>query len=323
MKFKYLGNTGLQISELCFGTMSFGGDANQTESSKMYHMCRENGINFFDCANSYSKGKSEEILGKLIQTERKKVIISSKLSNPLSKDINEQGGNRRHIINAVNDSLKRLKTDYIDILFMHRWDNFTPIDETLRGLEDIVRAGKVIYLGASNYSAWQIAQSIATSKLNGWSKFDIIQPMYNLVKRQAEVEIFPLAQNQNLGVVSYSPIGGGLLSGKYSVSMKDKNGRLSVNPLYKKRYNEKWVFKTAEKLSTFAKILNVHPTTLALSWVMANKNVTAPIIGARNILQLKPSLAATKFTMTDIIYKQLSDMSPTPPPATDRLETQN
>ena len=232
MEYKRLGRTGIKVSELCFGTMSFGGDADEKESAKMYAATRDRGINFFDCANAYSRGKAETILGKLMASERDDLIITSKCFNPMSDDINSRGGNRRNILSAVEASLKRLNTDRLEVLFMHRWDAVVPLEETLRALEQLVTDGKVLHLGASNYSAWQVAKGLGISERMGWSRFDVIQPMYSLVKRQAESEIFPLAEAENLGVMTYSPVGGGLLSGKYGPGQRPDQGRLMSNKEY-------------------------------------------------------------------------------------------
>jgi aryl-alcohol dehydrogenase-like predicted oxidoreductase len=194
MEFKWLGRTGIKVSPLCFGTMSFGGDADKAESAKMFKACRDAGINFFDCADAYSRGRAEEILGELMAGEREQLVITSKCFNPTSDDVNARGANRRHITRAVEASLRRLNTDRLDVLVMHRWDPVTPLEETLRGLEDLVRAGKVLYLGASNYAAWQVAKALGISANKHWSRFEVLQPMYNLVKRQVESEILPLAR---------------------------------------------------------------------------------------------------------------------------------
>ena len=188
---------------------------------------------------------------------REQLIITSKAYFPTSDDVNARGGTRKHIMTAVNDSLKRLKTDYIDFYFLHRFDDFTPLEETLRTLEDLVRHGKVLYLGASNFAAWQVTKSLGISAKNGWSQFECIQPMYNLVKRQAEVEIFPMALSENIGVISYSPLGGGLLTGKYGIKKRPKAGRLIENKMYEKRYGDPKVFKIAEKFSHLAKDQNL------------------------------------------------------------------
>ena len=320
MNFKILGRTGVQVSELCFGTMSFGGDADEAESAKMYTACRDAGINFFDCANAYNKGRSEEILGKLIAAERDDLVITSKCFNPTSADRNARGGNRRHITRAVEASLQRLQTDRLDVLFMHSWDALTPVEETLRGLEDIVRSGKVLYLGASNYAAWQIAKSLGISNNRGWSRFEVIQPMYNLVKRQVETELLPLARSEQLGVISYSPVGGGLLSGKYGSDKRPNSGRLLSNKQYTKRYSEDWVYETAEKFSDLAQQHDHHPVSLAVAWAASHPDITCPIIGARSVEQLQPSLDAANITLNSATRDTISALSRNPPPATDRLE---
>jgi aryl-alcohol dehydrogenase-like predicted oxidoreductase len=322
MNYKWLGKTGVQVSELCYGTMSFGGDADADESSKMYAACRDKGINFFDCADAYSDGQAEEILGSLMVGHRDDLVITSKCYNPTSKDINAQGGNRRHIVHAVEASLKRLNTDRLDVLFMHRWDPVTPLEETLRALEDLVREGKVLYLGASNYAAWQVAKGLGISERRGWARFDVIQPMYSLVKRQVESEILPLALAEDIAVITYSPVGGGLLSGKYGPNARPDAGRLINNEMYKSRYGEDWVFDTAGNFTEFANTEGIHPVSLAVAWVAGHPAITCPIIGARNLEQLQPSLNALDMEMSADMRDRISALSRNPVPATDRLEEQ-
>lgn len=302
--------------------MSFGGDADEAESARMYGACRELGINFFDCADAYSKGRAEEILGKLMASERDDLVITSKCFNPTSKDVNARGANRRHIPRAVEASLKRLATDRLEVLFMHRWDPVTPLEDTLRALEDLVRDGKVLHLGASNYSAWQVAKGLGISERRGWTRFDVIQPMYSLVKRQAEVEILPLARSEELAVITYSPVGGGLLSGKFAPGVRPDSGRLISNKEYVVRYGEEWVLETAGAFTALAKAKGVHPVTLAVAWAAGHPDVTCPIIGARSLEQLGPSLDALTFDMTQELRAEISALSRTPAPATDRLEEQ-
>ena len=288
----------------------------------MFNLSRDAGINFFDCANVYENGRSEEILGKLIADSREQLIITSKAYFPTSDDVNDRGGTRKHIMTAVNDSLKRLNTNYIDLYFLHRFDDLTPLEETLRALEDLVRNGKVLYLGASNFAAWQITKALGITEKNGWSRFECIQPMYNLVKRQAEVEIFPMALSENIGVISYSPLGGGLLTGKYGIKKRPKTGRLIENKMYKKRYSDSQVFKIAEKFSQLAKEQHLSPISLAIAWVASHPAVTAPIIGGRNSNQLKESLKSADIKMTEKLRNEISELSSKPPNATDRNEEQ-
>ncbi len=322
MNYKQLGRTGIKVSQLCFGTMSFGGDADEEQSAAMFNATRDAGINFYDCADAYSKGKAETILGKLMKGTRDELVIASKCFGNLSGDVNGGGGNRRHIMQAVEASLKRLGTDRLDILFMHRWDKTVPLEETLRALEQLVADGKVVYLGASNYSAWQVTKGLGISAKNNWPRFDVIQPMYSLVKRQVESEILPLAIEENLGVITYSPVGGGLLSGKYSREKRADTGRLTTNKEYTARYGQDWVFEVAEDFTALAKELGVHPVSLAVAWAAYNPAVTCPIIGARNLDQLQPSLDSAQIEMNDELYAKISALSRTPPPATDRLEEQ-
>ncbi len=320
MQYKLLGRTGVHVSPLCFGTMSFGGDADEAEAGRMYAACRDAGINFFDCANGYNKGRAEEILGRLISGERDRLVITSKCAVPQGQDINDRGGSRRHVSRVVESSLRRLGTDRLDVLFMHRWDPFTPLEDTLRALEDLVRDGKVIYLGASNYAAWQVAKGLGISARRGWTRFDVIQPMYNLVKRQAEAEILPLALEEGLAVTPYSPVGGGLLSGKFTVANRPEAGRLVQNPEYAARYGEPWVFEVAERFSAHAAARGVHPVSLAVAWVAAHPAITCPIVGARSLEQLQPSLAALEVPLTAEWRDEISALSRRPAPATDRLE---
>lgn len=246
MRYNFLGRTGVKVSELCFGTMSFGGIADKSVSKQMFDSCRDAGINFFDCANVYEKGRSEEILGELISDCRDEVVITSKVYFKTGKDINAGGASRYHIIRAIEASLKRLNTEYIDLYFIHRFDDRTPIEETLRVLDDLVAGGKILYIGASNFAAWQVSKALGISDKMGWSKFVCLQPMYNLVKRQAEVEILPMAFSEKIGVISYSPLGGGLLTGKYGSSMRPDSGRLMENKMYQTRYADKMLYNIAE-----------------------------------------------------------------------------
>ncbi|HUU72500.1 MAG TPA: aldo/keto reductase [Burkholderiales bacterium] len=320
MKYNALGTTGVKVSELCFGTMSFGGDANEEESGRMYKACRKAGVNFFDCADVYNAGKSEEILGRLIAGERDDLVITSKCHGPMGDDVNARGSNRRHIVRAVEASLRRLDTDRIDILFMHRFDNDLPLEETLRALENVVQSGKVLYIGASNYAAWQVARALGISERRGWSRIDVIQPMYSLLKRQVESEILPMAAAENVGVITYSPVGGGALSGKYGPDMHPSDGRLVANKEYAKRYSVEGTYETAAAFTAFAKEMGVHPVSLAVAWVGSHPAVTSPIVGARNVEQLKPALDSVNIDMTSDLRAEISALSKAPPPATDRFE---
>ncbi|GAP08000.1 MAG TPA: aldo/keto reductase [Anaerolinea thermolimosa] len=320
MEYRFLGNTGIRVSQLCFGTMSFGGDADEETSAALFKRCRDVGINFFDCANTYSAGRAEEILGRLIAGNRHELIITSKVYFPTGSDVNARGATRRNILLQVEASLKRLGTDYIDVYFIHHFDDNTPLPETLRALDDLVHSGKILYPAASNFAAWQVAKALGLSALHGWAPFAVLQPMYNLVKRQAEVEILPMARAEGLGVITYSPLGGGLLTGKYTPGTRPEKGRLVENKMYQVRYGAAWMVEVADRFSEFARQRGFDPAALAVAWAGSHPAVTAPIIGARNLQQLEGSLKSLEITMTPELRAEISALSPEPPPATDRSE---
>ena len=321
MKYRTVGKTGIQVSSLCFGTMSFGGNADEETSKAMFQRCREAGINFFDTANVYSQGRSEEILGECLADCRDEMVITTKVFYPMGKDINARGLSRRHIMREVEKSLRRLKTDRIDFYFVHLFDENTPMEETLRALDDLQAQGKILYPAVSNWAAWQIAKALGIAAKEQLARFELLQPMYSLVKRQAEVEILPLAVSEQLGVISYSPLGGGLLTGKYGVNKRPEQGRLVEEQRYTARYADEMNFVVADRFTTYAAEHGMHPATLAVAWVMSNPAITAPIIGARNGEQLEPSLAALDVDMTPQWRNEISSLSVTPAPATDRAET--
>ena len=322
MEYRNLGRTGVKVSKLCMGTMTFGDTADEAESERMFKRCREVGINFFDCANGYAEGRSEEILGKLIAKERDDLVITSKVGFSVGDDLNRKGSSRRHIQMQVEASLKRLKTDRIDVYFIHRYDPDTPIEDVVRTLEDLVAQGKILYPAVSNWAAWQISKALGVAAYEGIARFECMQPMYNLVKRQAEVEILPMAQAEQIGVIPYSPLGGGMLTGKYEGGQKPSEGRFLVNQMYITRYGEALYHEIAAKFSAYSKEKSYDPATLAVAWVMSNPAVTAPIIGARSVAQLEASLKAAEVNMTPEWREEISALSYQPPPATDRLEEQ-
>jgi aryl-alcohol dehydrogenase-like predicted oxidoreductase len=322
MKYRYLGNTGIQVSYLCMGTMTFGREADPAESKAMFNHCRDAGVNFFDCADVYSQGRAETILGELIADCRDELIVTSKFGSSMGTGLNDGGGSRRHLAASLEASLRRLNTDHLDIYFLHRFDEQTPFEETLSALDDVVAQGKVRYIGCSNFAAWQIAKALGVSAVNGWSPFHCVQPMYNLVKRQAEVEILPLAKSENLGVISYNPLGGGILSGKYGIDRQAEQGRLTGDDMYRKRYRDQWMYDAAVKFSQLAKDNGCHPVSLALAWAAHHPAVTAPIMGARNVEQLNDSLQSVDIEMSPELYNEICRLTPTPPSATDRSEDQ-
>ena len=297
-------------SRFCFGTMQFGGGSSELESAACFNACRELGINFFDCAWAYAGGKSEEILGRLIAKERAQLIITSKGGHG-------GGTGRANLQSQLDDSLRRLNTDYLDIYFLHRIDAETPLEQVFETVAGFLESGKIKMLGVSNYSAWQVMKAQCIAQSFG-IRIDVIQPMYNLVKRQAEVELLPMCTSENIAVTPYSPLGGGILTGKYGNTTA--SGRLTQNDEYIARYSPKWMYHTAQYLSALATKLNVSPVTLAVQWVQANPAITAPIISGRTTEQLAPSLAAMGTELSAELYQEISQLSPKPAPATDRLE---
>lgn len=316
MEYKLLGNTGVKVSRLCMGTMTFGKESDKVASEAIFKRCREAGINFFDCANSYVGGESERILGELIRDCRDEVVITTKVFNRVGTDVNAGGASRRHIMTSVEQSLKRLKTDYIDLYFLHHFDEDTDMEDSLHTLDDLVRQGKILYPAASNYAAWQVMKASAISRREGWSPFRCIQPMYNLLKRQVEVEILPMAASEKLGVITYGPLAGGLLTGKYMKPMS--TGRFTVNKTYPERYKGAATQETVKKFAQFANARGYGMAALAVAWVSHHPAVTAPIVGARSVEQLEDSLKAMEIDMTPDLYRQIGELAVSPPSATDR-----
>jgi aryl-alcohol dehydrogenase-like predicted oxidoreductase len=316
----YLGTTGVKVSPLALGTMSFGDAADEATSAALFRAARAAGVNLFDCANVYADGRSEQILGRLVADCRDEVVLTTKAYFPTSDDPNARGASRYHLVRAVEASLRRLGTDRIDVLFVHRFDDETALGETLRTLDDLVRQGKVLYLGASNFAAWQVMKALGMQRAAGQTPFHVIQPMYNLAKRQAEVELLPMAQSEGLGVTPYSPLGGGLLTGKYGVDARPDAGRLVDNAMYATRYGADVHYEVAERFAALARAHGYDPVRLAVAWVAHHPAVTAPILGARTPAQLAPALAARTLDLTPDLRAAVSALAPTPPPATDRTE---
>ena len=308
------GPQNLAASGLCFGTMQFGAGASHEDSAAMYAACRDAGINFFDTAYVYTQGRSEEILGTLIAKEREDIILVTKAGA-------EGGCSAKNIRTQLEASLTRLNQDYTDIFFLHRFDDEVPLEQSFAELAALKEQGKFYHLGVSNFAAWQVMKAQGIANLHGYPAIEILQPMYNLVKRQAEVEILPMAAAEELAVISYSPLGGGLLTGKYRGGIAAE-GRFSWDQKYATRYGQEWMHQAANQLFEIAAEVGTAPAALAVAWVAKNPAITAPIISASNIEQLAPSLAATEIHLEESVYARLNVLVPTPPPATDRLEEQ-
>lgn len=318
MKYVQLGKAGFRVSEICLGTMTFGNEADDKTSFQIMDRATEAGVNFFDTADIYSQGRSEEIIGAWMRERREEIVVATKVHYPTGTGPNERGSSRVHILRGVHQSLRRLQTDHIDILYLHHWDAETPLDESLAAMDDLVRAGKVLYCGVSNFSAWQTVRAIDICSARGWAPIAVTQPQYSLVKRIAEVEILPMALHEGVAVCPYSPMGAGLLTGKYQ---RKETGRISTNPMYIERYRDPQYIDTSNRFVAYAEKKGVHPATLSVAWVLAHPAVTSPIIGARNIEQLDIGLAAADLRVSTEMYAEISGLSPAPPLATDRERT--
>lgn len=289
--------------------MQFGGKADAAESKAMFETARDAGINHFDTAVGYTDGASETILGQLIKTGRDDIYLATKVGY-------EGGASRENITKHFDLCRKQLNEDAVDLLYLHRFDDDTALEETFGALAALQSSGAIRHIGVSNYAAWQVMKAQNVAHALG-TKIDVIQPMYSLVKRQSEVEIFPMAVDQDITVIPYSPLGGGLLTGKYA---KGETGRLTQDPRYKARYDQAWMRDTAAGLSALAQEVGVSPATLAVAWTAAHQIRPLPIISARSVAQLAPSLAAQTFDMNEVLYDRITALSVTPAPATDRLE---
>jgi aryl-alcohol dehydrogenase-like predicted oxidoreductase len=320
MEMRYLGKTGVKVSRLGLGTMSFGGDADESESARIYARSRAAGINLFDTADVYHGGRSEEILGRLMAGQRDEIVLATKAYFPTSKDGNARGSSRYHLVRAVEASLRRLATDRIDLFYLHRFDDRTDLGETLRAIDDLVRQGKILYPAVSNFSAWQTARALGVAERHGGQPIVAIQPMYNLLKRQAEVEILPLCQAEGLACFPYSPLAGGLLTGKYGVDRRPEKGRLVDVKMYAVRYAAPSNYEIADRFTALAGAVGVAPAALAIAWTGAHPGVTAPLLGVRSLEQLDAALGALAVDMTPDLYRRVAALSPAPPPATDRTE---
>ncbi|MBA2541250.1 MAG: aldo/keto reductase [Deltaproteobacteria bacterium] len=317
---RFLGKTGVKVSRVGLGAMSFGGDADEATAWQLWRTARDAGVNLIDTADVYNEGRSEEFLGRFMKGERDSIVLASKAYFPMGADPNARGSSRYHLVRAVEASLRRLQTDRIDVYYLHRFDEATALDETLRAIDDLVRAGKILYPAVSNFAAWQIAHALGRQQAEGWAPLVAVQPMYNLVKRTVEIEMLPMAQSLGIAVIPYSPTGGGLLSGKYGLGRAPEKGRLLDTKMYTVRYANPGFYEIADKFCAIAAELGHHPATLAIAWVASHPAVTSVLIGGRDPAQLAPALAAKDLELDGETRTRISALSPEPPPATDRNE---
>ncbi|RKH02139.1 aldo/keto reductase [Corallococcus sp. CA047B] len=320
MHYRPLGRTGLFVSELCFGAMTFGGEGfwkaigqqGQAEADKLVGRCLDAGINFFDTANVYSNGLSEELLGKALAPKRSQVVLATKVRGRMGPGMNEVGLSRYHILDSVHASLKRLGTDHIDLLQIHGYDVATPLDETLRALDDLVREGKVRYLGASNLAAWQLMKALGLSDSRNQSRFESLQAYYSIAGRDLEREVVPLLKDQNVGLMVWSPLAGGFLSGKFRRDSQGPEGSrraaFDFPPVDRER-----AYNAIDVMDVIAKEQNATVARVALAWLLHQPHVTTVILGAKTEAQLEDNLAASELRLTPAQLEKLDTVSKLPP----------
>ncbi|NCS11133.1 MAG: aldo/keto reductase [Microcystis aeruginosa G13-09] len=311
MRYKLLGNSGLRVSELCLGTMTFGQDwgwgSDKEESRAVFRAFAEAGGNFLDTANLYTNGTSETLVGEFVKGDREKWVIATKYSlNTRPGDVNACGNHRKNLFQAVEASLKRLGTDYIDLLWLHLWDSLTPIEEVMRAFDDLVRMGKVLYIGISDSPAWIVSQGNTLATLRGWTPFIGLQIEYSLKERTPERELLPMAKALNIGVTAWSPLGGGVLTGKYN-QPNPVDGRLSMTDQPFQIFDRD--LKIAETVLEIAREIEKSPAQVALNWLRNRPNSLIPIIGARKLSQLQDNLACVDFNLTGEQLQRLDNIS--------------
>ncbi len=319
MKIKRLGRTGLRVSEICLGTMTFGNQCDEPTSRAIMDKAFDYGVTFFDTADAYpigstqaSLGRTEETIGNWLKGRREQIVLATKFFIPMGAGPNDRGGSRKHIFQAVEASLRRLQTDYIDLYQMHFPDFETPLDETLRALDDLVRSGKVRYIGCSNYPAWLLVKALWISDKLGLARFDSVQPRYNLLFRHIEAELFPLALDQGIGVISYNPLAGGVLTGRYqagqSVQEGTRFGLENAGQLYRARYWQEAQMQAADQLKQLCDEREVSITQVAIAWVLAQPAITSAIVGASKAEQLDQSLPAVDLTLDEQLLAACEDI---------------
>ncbi len=314
MELRPLGRTGIRVTEACLGAMTFGRETPEDESNAILDRYLDAGGNFIDTANVYNRGASEEILGRALGARRENIVLATKCRMPMGDGPNLAGASRRVIREQVGASLRRLQTDWIDLYQIHCWDANTPLEETLSTLNDLVHEGKVRYIGASNYTGWQLATALGVSKQHGWEPYISIQPQYSLVTRDIERELFPLAEYAGLAVLPWSPLGGGLLSGKYRAggAPPEDSRAADTTPsavLMRMRIQEERNFTVAQAVQDLAADLGKTMAQVALNWVLHRPGVTAPILGARTVAHIEDNLGAVGWKLDADALARLEDAS--------------
>ncbi len=315
MQYVRLGNTGLRVSRICLGTMTYGSSSwrdwvlNEDDARPFFKRALEAGVNFFDTADVYSLGASEEVTGRALKdfAKRDDVVIATKVFSPMGGGANQRGLSRKHIFESIDNSLSRLQTDYIDLYQIHRWDAHTPIEETLEALNDLVRMGKVRYIGGSSMYAWQFAKALYTSDARGWARFVSMQNHYNLVYREEEREMIPLCLDQGVGVIPWSPLARGFLAGNRTQQKSGETARAKSDEFAHTMYYSEADFAVLTAVERLADERGVKAAQIALAWMLHKPGVSAPILGASKMYQLDEAIAAADVTLTPEEVKRLED----------------
>jgi 1-deoxyxylulose-5-phosphate synthase len=313
MQYRNLGKTGLKVSTICLGTMTYGEQVAEKDAIEIIARAMDSGVNFFDTSNAYVHGKSEEVVGKALHNNRPNVVLATKVAIPVGPGVNDRGLSRFHILREVENSLRRLNTDYIDIYYAHMPDHDTPLEETIRAMDDLIRQGKVRYAACSNFHAWRLCKSLWISDVRNLARFDCVQPPYNLLTRDIEYELLPLCASEGVGVCVFNPLAAGLLTGKHDPNKPPAKGtRFDLARGYYQRYWNDTNFKAVEALSRVAWENGRSMPQFALAWIMNNPVITSAICSASTIKQIEENLGAAELklspgelTACDDVWKQI------------------
>ena len=315
MEYVRVGKSGLVVSELCLGTMTFGKATSEEDSISMIHRFLDYGGNFIDTADVYVEGKSEEIVGKAMEGRRSEVVLATKVRMKVGDGPNDVGYSRKRVMEGVEQSLRRLNTDYIDLYQLHVWDHLTPIEETLRTLDDLITSGKVRYIGCSNFLAWHLMKSLSISEFRDYARFISIQPQYSLLNREMDREVLSLCLEEDVAILPWAPLGGGFLTGKYTSHVEPDFGRFSLGMTGEYAWDNKALAKNFEIVATVEKIaeeLGKTPAQVALNWLFCKEGITSPIFGARTLEQFEENIGSVGWRLSAQQYEELDEVSALP-----------